>query len=312
MACCDFKECNPWRQFLFLSGMIVLSMLLTVFSVQVLSILFFGRETYNLAVSFIGLSDSSVLNAALFMQALSQIGLFIVPSVIFIAVSGYSFREKLGLRGVKIWPDVLFAGALVFLALPFVMWLFEINNSIHFPESMSALENWMRNAEEKAEEITLAFVSVSSLSGLGVNLFVIAIIPAIAEELLFRGVLQNLISRLTGRKVLAVWITAFLFSLIHMQFFGFIPRFFLGLIMGYLYLWSGSLWLPIAAHFANNAGAVLAGWLFAAGYSDVPFEEVGHAGGGTAVIISLISTIALLMYLRLRRAKHNKEYIVDN
>jgi uncharacterized protein len=250
-----------------------------------------------------------VLQATLFMQALSQIGIFILPSIVFLGVFKSPFYHGLGLSGQKVWPGILPAIAIVFVALPFTGLLYDWNSAMVLPAGLKSIEDWMRAAEQNAHELTLAFVSAKDLSGLGVNMLVMALIPAIAEELLFRGVLQQLIARITGRKVAAVWITAFLFSAIHLQFYGFLPRFLLGLIMGYLYLWSGSIWLPIAAHFANNAGAVVAGYLFAAGYSDIPFNQVGNPGGWVAPLLSVCSVIAILIYFR--KTRSSKEEAAD-
>jgi len=101
----------------------------------------------------------------------------------------------------------------------------------------------------------------TAVSDLLINLLVIAIIPAVGEELLFRGVIQKQFTALTHSKGAAVVLTAILFSALHMQFFGFLPRFALGVLLGYLYVWSGSIWLPVLAHFFNNATAVLLVWV---------------------------------------------------
>jgi membrane protease YdiL (CAAX protease family) len=85
------------------------------------------------------------------------------------------------------------------------------------------------------------------------NVFVVAVMPSIGEELIFRGVIQKVFSNIFRSGHLAIWMTAFVFSAIHFQFYGFIPRFILGLIFGYLFFWSGKLWLPIITHFVNNA-----------------------------------------------------------
>lgn len=303
-----FPGGNPWKQLIIFGGLLIVSLILTVFGVQLLTLAFYGMEVYSQAAGFKNLDNEMVLSATLFMQAISQIGIFILPSIVFFGVFKTPFYHGLGLSGRKVWPGILFAMAVVFLALPFTGLLYEWNSAMALPTSLKYIEDWMHTAEQSAHELTMAFVSAKDLSGLGVNLIVMALIPAFAEELLFRGVLQQLIARISGRKVLAVWVTAFLFSAIHLQFFGFLPRFLLGLIMGYLYLWSGSIWLPIAAHFANNAGAVVAGYLFATGYSNIPFDEVGTMGGWMPALLSLFSIIAVLIYFRSTHRKE-KEYL---
>jgi len=91
---------------------------------------------------------------------------------------------------------------------------------------------------------------------------VISIIPAIGEELVFRGIVQNELLRIWNKKHFAVWVTGFIFSFIHFQFFGFIPRMLLGVLFGYCYLWTKSLWVPIAMHFLNNALTLLVSAFF--------------------------------------------------
>ena len=125
-------------------------------------------------------------------------------------------------------------------------------------------------SEEQAGKITKLLLGSTAVSDLLINLLVIAIIPAIGEELLFRGVIQKQFIALTESKGAAVVLTSLLFSALHMQFFGFLPRFALGVLLGFLYVWSGSLWLPIMAHFFNNATAVILVWL--AARQGIPFN----------------------------------------
>jgi membrane protease YdiL (CAAX protease family) len=103
----------------------------------------------------------------------------------------------------------------------------------------------------------------------------IAVLPAVGEELLFRGVIQKLFSKITRSHHWGIWISAILFSALHLQFYGFIPRLLLGAMFGYLLVWSGSLWLPILAHFINNAAAVTALFMIDHGYLNPSIEEFG-------------------------------------
>src|SRR5690606_2422366 len=116
---------------------------------------------------------------------------------------------------------------------------------------------WMKVQELQMEKITEKILQVTSFSGLLLNLLVIAIIPAIGEELLFRGCLQPVFHRWTKNIHIAIWITAIIFSAIHVQFYGFIPRMLMGAVFGYMLYWGRSIWLPIIAHFINNATAVI-------------------------------------------------------
>jgi len=133
----------------------------------------------------------------------------------------------------------------------------QLNSAMHLPGWLSGVEQWMTEQEDKADK-TIDLLIASKTSGtMIVNILNIALLPAIAEELFFRGVFQKIFYNLFKSGHIAIWVTAFLFSSIHLQFFGFIPRFILGLIFGYLFFWSGTLWLPIISHFVNNAVPVI-------------------------------------------------------
>jgi membrane protease YdiL (CAAX protease family) len=111
--------------------------------------------------------------------------------------------------------------------------------------------------EDQTEKLVRLWLDNDSLWILAVNVILIALVPAISEELIFRGFLQTLLSQLVTNKHIAVWCTAIVFSAIHMQFEGFFPRVILGLVLGYLMLWSGNIAYPMIAHFANNAVQVI-------------------------------------------------------
>lgn len=131
------------------------------------------------------------------------------------------------------------------------------NQSLRLPTCMHAIEQWMIASEAQAEQITAQMLGIHTWTELGVNLILIAALAGVGEELLFRGTLQPILQRATGNRHWGIWITAFLFSAIHLQFFGFVPRMVLGALLGYLYLYTRSLWVPIAAHTFNNAWVVI-------------------------------------------------------
>jgi uncharacterized protein len=123
------------------------------------------------------------------------------------------------------------------------------------------LEGWMKEKEDSADRIVDILMTQNTLKTLIFNLLMIGILPAIGEEMIFRGVFQKIFYKLFKSGHLAVWVIAFLFSAVHLQFFGFLPRFILGLVFGYLFLWSGTLWLPVISHFLNNTVSVIAIYL---------------------------------------------------
>jgi membrane protease YdiL (CAAX protease family) len=186
---------------------------------------------------------------------------------------------------------------LVFAAMPMINWTGELNSHLTLPNFMSGLENWMKSSEESAKKITDAFLQMNNLTDLFVNLIIVALLAAVGEELLFRGAMQNIILEWTKNKHTAVWITAILFSALHAQFYGFLPRMLLGVVLGYLYIWSGSLWLSMLFHFLNNGLAVLFSFLIGKGTISETAETVG--AGDTPIYFVAMSVVvsAGLMYV---------------
>ncbi|OFX30046.1 MAG: hypothetical protein A2X08_06395 [Bacteroidetes bacterium GWA2_32_17] len=192
-----------------------------------------------------------------FLQFVQSVGLFIVPPFIFGYFCYPSVSEFLRINK-KTSIRMLIVSMLATVSfLPFSNWLSYLNSFLQLPSFMSEIEIWMRNSEDYATKITQAFLNVNSVPELFYNILLIAIIPALGEEFLFRGLLQRIFIEWTKSKHWGIWISALAFSAIHLQFFGFLPRLFLGLFFGYLLEFTGSLWLPILAHFINNLTGVL-------------------------------------------------------
>ena len=148
------------------------------------------------------------------------------------------------------------AGALVVLAVPVLSVLIAWNAGAHFPAALHGFEAWARASEDRAQVLTKFLTQFTSLGRLAVAVMVIGVVPAVSEELVFRGVIQRNLVRWFSPHA-GVWLGAALFSAIHFQFFGFVPRFVLGLGLGYLYLWSGNILVSMAAHFTQNAFQLL-------------------------------------------------------
>ena len=153
-----------------------------------------------------------------------------------------------------------------------------------------------RNAEDKTAQLTKIMTDFGSVGDLMIGLIVIALLPAIGEELVFRGMFQNEFFRGTGNIHLAIWASALIFSAIHFQFYGFIPRVLLGALFGYLYYWSGTLLVPMFAHFFNNAFGVVMIYLHRHEITDLNVED-NTAAPVQYVILNLVLTVGLLYYL---------------
>ena len=200
-------------------------------------------------------------------------------------------------QGVR-WNTVLVILFFLCVSMPALGWIVKWNEGLYLPQFFSHIEQWMRVEEEKLAVLTEQMLAGTSLSILFANLLTIAIVPAICEELLFRGVLLSWLKNSFGNKHLAVWLSAIVFSAIHVQFFGFFPRMLLGVYLGYLFLWTGSLWTSIIAHFLNNAVLVVAAFFYNIGYMTTDYEQIGSGGEKTWVIIlSCCLTVVFIWYL---------------
>lgn len=239
------------------------------------------------------------LNALKLMQILQTTGIFIVPAILSASLFSKKPWHYLGFQRVK--TDTIFKTLLIVLiSLPAINLLASVNQLI-------PLSDWMIELEKKAEALTKAFLITDSFWVFLVNIFMVAILPAIGEELIFRGILQRRLVELTRSRWTGIIIAAAVFSGIHMQFQGFIPRFALGVAFGYLLEVTGSIWVPIFAHFFNNAIAATGYMLIGTGTVDERIEDIGGLSDLWLLgIISLIATILLVVNLK-REIERNRQ-----
>ena len=191
------------------------------------------------------LSNQASVNYLKLMQLFSGIGLFITPTLFYAYLTNFDYKLFKISR-----QSAILVVTIMMLVTPFIGLLLEWNIMIDFPQ-------WLLKFDVNSEAIVAAFLQMNTIWDLLYTILVIAVVPAIGEELLFRGYLQQKIGTWLRNPHIAILITAFLFSAIHLHLQGMIPRFVLGVLLGYLFYWSNSLWLPILAHFVNNAQAVL-------------------------------------------------------
>jgi len=192
------------------------------------------------------LSNQTSVNYLKFMQLFSGVGLFITPTLLYAYLTDFKLNWHIHFKR----QAILLIIAIMMLITPFIGILLEWNMSIPFPD-------WLLQFDINSEAFVEAFLRMSSVWDLLFTLLVIAVVPAVGEELLFRGYLQQSLSKVFRNPHIAILISAFLFSVIHFHFQGLIPRFVLGILLGYLFYWSNNLWLPILAHFVNNAQAII-------------------------------------------------------
>ena len=213
------------------------------------------------------------------------------------------------LKGERVWAVVL-----MLVALPAINLLAHINEQMALPAFLEPLEAWMKTQEETAKNLTDQFMHVTTFGGLIINLLLMAVLPAISEELTFRGVLMNLF-KAKGESVphLAIWCSAILFSAIHLQFYGFVPRMLMGALFGYMLVWTGSLWTPILMHFTNNAMAVILYFVsLRAGWDIEMMDAIGTNDTLWLGVVSMVITIVGIYAFRRSTTMSNASSRISN
>lgn len=222
-------------------------------------------------------------------QLLSTISIFLLPPLVAAKIFSANMREFLMIKKVG-WRSILLSVAFILVALPSVDMFLQINESLPLPSFLSGLEEWARQQEANMAGVTKLLLSGTTVWDLVVNLVVVALAAAVAEEVFFRGFLQGALLRRINPH-LAIWIVAVIFSAIHFQPFGFIPRMLLGAAFGYLAYFSGSILPSILAHFINNGISVCLYFIFQT-------EEVMLFGEDVLLylsgVVSLVLAIATL------------------
>lgn len=291
---------TPFTRILFSILLIIVCFSLIFFTGLLAAVPFTGLGLTDLMGNLSDYENPQTLNLLRYFQVLQSFALFIVPAL----VAGYLFHGSsvgyLGLRHPSNGVAFLLVFALMFAALPFINWMVTMNEMMKLPASLKEIEAWMKTTETEAARLTAAFIKMDSFGIFLFNFFMIALLPAVGEELLFRGLLQRLLRDWLGNVHVAIFLTALFFSAMHMQFYGFLPRMMLGVLFGYLFYWSGSLWLPIWAHLVNNGSVVIFAYLAQKGLFSGDYESFGATDNLLVVLISALTVAMVLFIIRKR------------
>jgi len=303
-----FGQTSAGFQLFLFPGIVLLGTVVFMALAFVTASLIFGVPLETVPALVNQTDTSTGLNVARMMQVGSQLGLFVFPPLFFAwLVSRFPFAY-LGFRTELKLQQLLPGLILLFAALPFIHALADLNKAMQLPAWLHEIEHWMLEKEDFAGILTERFLGVESIYLLFFNLLMIAVIPGIGEEMVFRSVLQPLFGKLFRNVHAGLVLSAFLFAFMHMQFYGFLPRFVLGIFLGYAYLWSGSVWLPVMMHTLNNAAAVVVFYLHHNAWIKTDIENFGSASGNIYwVVASLILTCVLLFIMWSGRKWHSKK-----
>jgi membrane protease YdiL (CAAX protease family) len=286
-----FSNKYYWQQFLYLLLFIVGG--ITIFSsLSLLMVKLFEIETGTKYYIYI-------------MQSVGSFGVFLVPALLFsycATKDWFSYSKS-----DKIFPLswVSYVLPLSLFILPVIACLGYFNEQIVFPNFLHNIETWMREMEKANAMLAKTLTHDSTLPVLFTNIVIMALFPALFEEFLFRGTLQPFFTKWFANKHVAIIVTAFIFSAIHFQFFGFIPRFLLGIYLGYLFVWGKSLWLPIVAHFLHNALSIIGD--YSAQHRNIDLDTIDPTQIQAFYPVALFSAICvgLLIYLMWKKTKIN-------
>jgi hypothetical protein len=192
---------------------------------------------------------------------------------------------------------LLLSALLILVIMPANSWIIDLNTNMHLPEFLSGFESWAKAKEEALKKLTEYLTRFGSAGDLMLGLLIFALIPAVGEELVFRGVIQKQLIRWFRNPHVGIWITALIFGAIHLQFYGMLPRMLLGALLGYLYWWSGNIWVPILGHFMNNGFTVLMMYLLQRKVINFNLDTTA-AMPLPSILFSVLASGALLFFLQ--------------
>ena len=265
-------------------GLILLGALLA--SILTLVTLLISEGSLTGAMSTI--KDTSFLeNAGVtrFVLFLQHFGMFLLPAFLFGAIF-YKRHMAIGFdleRAAK-WQTILAGSLFILAALPLVNLSFMLNETIELPA-------WASIFEAQANDTLESILRMDNFGVFLINFLLIGLLPAIGEELIFRGIVQKYLSKLLKSPIVGIWLSAIIFSAIHFQFEGFFPRMVLGAVLGYLYYWTSNLWVPIFAHLVNNGLQVVVMY-----FSDI---DLSSAESNTSAVTwyMILGSVAILYTL---------------
>ncbi len=294
-----FDNRRPWLSLISLILISLGGLIIGQFVAVLLVVQIFDLGMYQVMDIVTNVSEYPEYKSAIYiLQGLSAVFAFILAPWFYLR---FVEKKRIGVlnpnKNIYALPVVFsLLISVVFMAVNFKF--AEWNAQMVLPDFLKEVEEWMRMQEDKLEEATIFLTNINSLSEFALAMLVIAIIPAIGEEFLFRGLIQNHLHNWTRNAHVSIWITGILFSAIHVQFYGFVPRMFLGVLFGYMYLWSGNILYPILAHFANNGFQVLMLYLYKSEFTSFNIDETDTIPWTVFFTSAVISAVLILSFKR--------------
>jgi len=286
------KNSSPLVQLLLCIAIVCAGLLLSYFVCAIFILIKLGVSPET--IQNIGPYLESSPNALRSMQFFQTVGMFIFPAIVCARLFSDDYKSYLR-TDTSVDLSVLgltFISMLV--VIPFLNLTYMLNQQMIFPEWLKGVEQWMSEMEKSQAEILNRMLQANNLGDLLFIILIVGVLTGIGEEFIFRGVLQNIFAKAIRNPHAVIWSVAFVFSAIHLQFYGFVPRLLLGAYLGYLLYYTQNIWIPVLAHFTNNSVSIVLTYIF----RDSPekAKAIDHIGYGSTMGWAFVS-LALFAFL---------------
>ena len=296
------RDRNPVFNILFLSALALfcagIFSLIALAGIQ----LVWGIPVFSNPAALSDFSNPELLNPLKFMQVMYSIGLFIVPCFVFLKLADENSLEFLKMKKFPAIIGLLLAFGIMLVVQPLVELTGKWNAAFPFPEAFG-IADWIKQSEDAGEVVTKLFLKADTVGVFILNVFIIAFLPALGEEIFFRGMIQQYMVKAVKNLYIGIIITAIIFSAFHFQFMGFLPRMLLGIILGCIFAWSKNIWLSVFAHFLNNGAAVTLDYLNQRNIINEEQLESVASDNVMVVVVSLVLLGALMFALYKQRKR---------
>lgn len=252
-------------------------------------------------------SSAMAINAAKVLQITSQIGLFVLPAFVFAYLTSRSTINGLKLDRRAKLQNAVFVLLITLFAIPFINLLGQWNMDWHLPQSWHVVEEWMRTTQDANDKMIGALAQMDTKTDIFVNIIMMAILPAVGEELIFRGILQPQMIKLVRNPHVGIILTAVFFSAFHLQFLGFFSRAILGVLFGYIFYYSKNIRYPILAHFINNFFALSLVMVLGTDMEDINFQDPYDTTTIAVTLVTFVLAIALFWFTKTQFKKETEQ-----
>jgi membrane protease YdiL (CAAX protease family) len=297
-----FKDSGGFVQFILFVGIVIIG-----YVIGGVASLFLIAQKSGFNVEVTGEILKNIADYPLYLrelQFLSQLGAFILPALLTAYLFSENYKEYLYLNTPFNGSTVIWTILSMIFVLPFLNMITNLNQQMVLPDFLKGVEEYMKMMEENQSKSIESMLRAENIQAIIFNILIVAVFAAVGEEFLFRGTLQRIFSQMIRNKHIIIWSVAFIFSSIHFQFYGFIPRLLLGAYFGYLLDFTKNLWIPVLAHFTNN----FIGVAFATAYpkDSKQMEMLDTLGCGNTWWLSVISLVLFAFaFLQILKQRNN-------